>query len=107
MAIRKRTIKFSHVYQKLLYHNQVIRRARLVEVLNVKLEQLSGPFIDYDTDDGMFKLPEKGQYLLLMFVAQGNYLFTTIRRWTPPKEAYYRKCINDVFEIEVPEDNET
>lgn len=99
-------IKFSYLYDKLLNeHNDCIDNAILIEVLNVNLESLSASFIEYDTNCGIFKLPKKGKYLMLIFLKQkenyicSNDLFTTLRRWTEDKEKYYRESIGTTFDI--------
>jgi hypothetical protein len=68
-------IKFSHNYWKL---PPAEGYALLLEVLEVKLENLSRAFINYDTmymengKDGYYKLPKKGDYLLLIFNQSGQ-----------------------------------
>ena len=61
----------------------------------------------YDTNDGLFKLPNKGFYLMLIFQKPKQIegicatdIFTTLRRCAPGKESYYRKHIGEVFEVE-------
>lgn len=95
------TIKFSHKYTKLISFHENISKAKLLEVLIVNLEDLSKPFLDYDTDNGKFQLPKKGKYMLLIFQKyRMSHLFTTIRRWTEEKELYYKKNIGQVFNVE-------
>jgi len=97
-----KTIKFSHLYKKLYGIN--INEAMLLEVVRVNLEDLSQTFIDYDTDRGIFKLPVKGEYMLLIFdkgdVHEKN-IFITVRRWTSVKEKYYRNSIGKHFRVEI------
>jgi len=50
-------IKFSHNYKKIAGTTE----ARLLEVINVNLQNLSHYFITYDTDN-MYILPRKGDY---------------------------------------------
>jgi len=93
------TIKFSHLYAKLVSSGaDVAGEATLLEVLPVKLEDLSAPFLDYDTDCGRYPVPPKGAYLLLIFRA-GRGIFPTLRRSTPAKEQYYRSKIGDLFTV--------
>lgn len=92
------TIKFSHRYVKLVESGAIDGYATLLEVLRVRLEDLSKPFLDYDTDNGTYPLPKKGDYLLLIFAA-GRGIFPTIRRQTPQKEAYYRSKVGDRFDV--------
>jgi hypothetical protein len=112
--MKQPTIKFSHGYTKLLNAFVPHENAKLLEVLTVNLEELSTHFLDYDTDDGTFQLPESGKFLCLLFLkpkTDGSYnvsdyaaanLFTTLRRWTPAKETYYRSLIGENFAIEIP-----
>jgi len=111
LAHRRREMKsiaFSHVYKKLLdEHNDLIEYATLINVINIDLENMPSCFIDYDTDDGEFKLPPKGKYLMLMFLkpheewVESRDLFTTLRRQTPEKEQYYRAAIGERFDIKM------
>jgi hypothetical protein len=92
------TIKFSHRYPKLVSSGAIDGYAVLLDVIPVNLEELSKPFLDYDTDYGRYELPKKGRYLLLL-LESGRGLFTTIRRQTPQKESYYRGLIDETFEV--------
>jgi hypothetical protein len=98
-------IKFSHNYKKLVTgkveHCGLIENATLIEVINIDLENLSNAFRRYDTDNGKYELPKKGKYMILIFQKTERDIFTTIRRWTPEKEKYYRSAIDQNFEIEV------
>lgn len=78
-------------------------------MLHVFLEEtknLHRAFIDYDTlyfdsenKQNYYQLPE-GKILVLLFGDIGNTSFTTIRRWTPEKEQYYRSHIGEMFKVE-------
>lgn len=46
-------IKFSKKYAKI----RGVTRAKLLQVLEVKIEHLSLEFLNYDTDGGKFELP--------------------------------------------------
>jgi hypothetical protein len=96
-------IKFSYEYRKLLGANY--SSVILLEVIVVNLDGLSKHFIGYDTDS-VYKLPAKGEYLLLIFDKNFNpspakNIFTTLRRWTGHKEEYYRSKIGQQFQIEI------
>ena len=104
------SIKFSHIYPKLLdSHNRPIQEATLLEVLSVDIENLHLPFLTYDTTtikNSKYKLPEKGKFLLLIFLKSVDSkntrswnLFTTIRRYTPKKHKYYVSNIGKTFKI--------
>jgi hypothetical protein len=107
MEIKFRSkIKFSHCYGKLLDGNErPVLAAKLLEVLPVDLGDLSRWFIAYDTDHGVYKLPKKGKYLLLIFrrtnsaLLKGKDIFTTLRRATPEKEKFYRGAIGQWFDV--------
>jgi len=94
-------IKFSHNYKKIAN----ITEARLLEVINVNLQNLSQEFIAYDTEN-IYKLPKTGEYLMLIFHKQSeanmdSNIFTTIRRRTNEKEKYYRENIGKIFTLEI------
>jgi len=92
------TIKFSHRYTKHPINVMNGSEVRRIEVLNSKFEDLSDAFIQYDTKyycSGNYKLPKKGDCLVLLFLGGGaisgeSELFTTVRRSTPDKEQYYK-----------------
>lgn len=94
------TIKFSHTYNKLIGDNGVIDEATLLQVLPVNLEDLTSSFLSYDTDNGVYSLPKKGKYLMLIFLKDNHELFTTLRRSTPQKENYYKGLTGKLFTIE-------
>lgn len=101
-------IKFSHKYYKI---PDGALAAMLTDIIIVNLEDLSPKFIQYDTaywDDGevgvkSYPLPKKGKYMMLMLVSRLT-LFTTLRRWTPQKEKYYRSLIGQEVEIVIEEE---
>ena len=95
------TIKFSHCYKKLLGTRTELT---LLEVIGVNLENLSPEFIAYDTDDGLYKLPKRGMYMILIFDKgdeEEKNIFTTLRRWTIKKGLYYRANIGKKFKVEI------
>ena len=98
-------IKFSHKYAKLEdFGNDIQKMAKLLEVVNVNLENLSEDFKNYDTDHGIYQLPNKGDYMMLIFFKNKmSGLFTTLRRRTEEKEKYYRGAIGLWFDIEIVE----
>lgn len=95
-------IKFSHKYDKLLGNAGYITKATLLDIFIVNLEELSQPFIDYDTDNGKYELPKRGKYMVLLFKKpyMMHHLFTTVRRWTPDKYKYYQGMIGKEVNIE-------
>jgi len=103
-------IKFSHHYKKLMdlegeevgETNAFVSHATLLEVQIVNLDQFHKEFLDYDTDNGQYKLPKKGRYLMLIFLKPDKCnLFTTLRPFTLEKYNYYLKLIGKEFEIEI------
>jgi hypothetical protein len=71
-------------------------------------EQLSPEFIEYDTkyDGGNYPLPE-GKLILLFLITRTEklvYCWTTVRRWTPDKEEYYRKHLGEDAKIKIEEE---
>ncbi len=106
------TIKFSHSYDKMPAGWYL---SKLLDVLPVKLEDLSPEFLKYDTfieGDEYYKLPKKGDYMILLLrstartddegnVLEPSQLWTTIRRRTPEKEKYYRGLIGQVVNCKI------
>lgn len=76
---QKSNIKFSHAYSKLEAHGKTITAAVLLQVISVTLDQLSKEFIDYDTDNGRYKLVYDTLYLMLIFRKPDGNIFTTLR----------------------------
>ena len=95
-----RTIEFSQRYAKHPLNVKNDSVVKLIEVLDSKFEDLSDTFKEYDTKyyrEGHYKLSKKGDCLILLFLGEGSLgvygameLFTTVRRSTPNKRAYYR-----------------
>jgi len=96
-------IKFSHKYFKLHNFDCLCKKLKLLDVINIKLEDMSKDFLDYDTEKGTFILPESGDYMMLIFekdnMYQGTNLMTTLRRRTPDKEKYYRSAIGQWLDV--------
>ena len=103
-------IKFSHEYTKMpVSYNPTF----LMDVLTTTTDQLSKEFISYDTTYMDFKglIPEiknymlpKGKIIILILLSDSTKrLWTTIRRWTPEKEAYYRSIRGQQVEIVIEE----
>ena len=102
-------IKFSHRYNK---QPRDFQTSKLLDVLPVRLEDLSLDFILYDTaylDGGESKnypLPAKGAYMVLLLMSQSGCLWTTIRsRWGGGRDKmlYYGSHIGEWVECEVNE----
>ena len=103
---KKPKIRFAHNYSKLKDGFSATKRAKLLEVLEVRLENLSPELIKYDTRYGYgnyYKLPAKGDYLLLIFDKAPFWgeIFTALRRRSGRNLEYYRGLIGQVFEVEV------
>jgi hypothetical protein len=100
-------IKFSHRYDKFPRDFQL---SNLLDVIPVKLEDLSMDFILYDTsytegmENKLYSLPKRGDYMILMLQAgSGNgRLWTTIRsqkgKGGIDKLDYYKSHIGEVVE---------
>lgn len=106
-------IKFSHNYDKFPRDFQL---SKLLDVIPVKLEDLSLDFILYDTSftdksiaPGFYPLPEKGNYMILVLRAgSGNgRIWTTIRsqkgKGGIDKMTYYRSHLGEICECVVTE----
>lgn len=106
-----KTIKFSHRYKKHPLNVLNVSEVRLIEVLNSKFEDMSDTFKEYDTKyycEGHYKLPKKGDCLVLLFLGDGPIkgtleLFTTVRRSTPEKAAYYKGLRGQWLKVEIKE----
>jgi len=94
----KPTIKFSHNYKKLSVVGNDMS-AVLIGVIGVELSKLDKEFKDFDTDNGVFKLPKSGLYMLLIFKAQRG-IFPTLRAAYPSsKVKYYRDLVGENFNV--------
>lgn len=107
-------MKFSHRYDKM---PKGFENSRLLDVIPIKLQDLSIEFIVYDThysddelSDGFYPLPAKGDYMILLLRCEDDFgidrnIWTTIRsqkgRGGIDKLAYYRKNIGEVFDCVV------
>jgi hypothetical protein len=107
-------IKFSHIYCKMPTEADAVTpvaKATLLAVFIVDRKTLSLEFITYDTTyiDGdhlsNYELPKSGNVIILLLQSKpqdsNSELWTTVRRWTPEKEKYYRSGIGSIFEIVV------
>jgi len=116
-------IKFSHNYDKMPFHKEDSFEATLLDVFLAETSELSKQFIEYDTQysekdyvgvqsdlSGNTFIPTKtksyplpnGKVLVLLLWSWGEiskHVWTTIRRWTPEKEAYYRSIRGQTVEI--------
>ena len=97
-------INFSHKYNKMPFGFQ---SSKLLDVLPIRLEDLSLDFILYDTsyldggEEKLYALPAKGNYMILLLQASSGAgpIWTTIRgQWPPEKLEYYKSHIGEVFE---------
>lgn len=100
-----KTIKFSHPYKKLLdENNHIVKTAKLLVVSKIRIELFPSCFLDYDTENGLYELPKKGQFIIMFFLKPGeksSNIFSTIRRYTEQKYSYYWKAISEEFKIEL------
>jgi len=105
------SIKFSHdSYNKFVSQEAIPQEAKLLQVFVVFKDELSESFVRYDTlfwnekeKEEFYDLP-KGKLLVLFLEsihASGSTCWTTIRRWTPEKERYYKSMQGQKFKIEI------
>ena len=84
-------------------------KALLLEVFKTHYRDLSNTFIAYDTEilstQEHYLLP-KTDLLILLLHADTGQVFTTVRRWTPQKEKYYRALRGQEFLIQIAAENE-
>lgn len=83
--------------------------AVLLDVQNHMRDSLPESFVEYDTQyyDGTtgyyhYGLPP-GQLLVLVFIGNNLIPFTTVRRWTPENQVYYKSSIGKYFQITITE----
>ena len=101
------TIKFSSDYPKL--HGQT--SAELLAVKQIRIDKdTPKELIEYDTKkaDGTYYELKTGDYIQLVFIGNFGIPFCTIRakrnRLGDDKEKYYKDHINEVFAIEILEE---
>jgi len=109
------SIKFSHdSYNKLRSQEAIPQEAKLLQVFVVDRKELSESFLRYDTlyweethggdvQEQFYALP-KGKLLVLLLESvhqSGCSCWTTIRRWTPEKETYYKSMQGQKFKVEI------
>ncbi len=82
-----------------------ILKTYLIGMSICDIEKLPKDFLEYDTEyaEGYYPLPKKGKYMVLTLFTNGI-LWTTIRRWTPQKESYYRGFIGHDVDIVIKEE---
>ena len=104
-----KTIKFSHLYNKMPRDFQY---SKLLDVIPVNLEDLSLDFVLYDTsyneggEEKQYALPESGKYLMLLLQAGSGrgQIWTTLRsRWGRGRDkmVYYKEHVGEIFDCEV------
>ena len=103
-------IRFSHYYQKFWLKEAMIEDGDVVELVGVSVcdrEQLPKSFLHFDSNYGSEGEPEyfplPAGRVIVLFFWDGDDLFSTIRRWTPQKEEYYRNGIGKLFEVKIEE----
>lgn len=89
-------LKFTHKYYK-MPPQITVGETFLLQVFVCDRSELSRDFVDYDVsyeneagDCEEFELPEHGKLIVLLLQTDGRTLWSTIRRWSKEKEAYYR-----------------
>ena len=101
-----KTIKFSHAYKKLRNEKgEVIKTAKLILATKIRIEQFPKSFIEYDTEDGLYVLPDRGDFIIMFFEKKDAYasnIFSTIRPYTENKYQYYLRAVGETFNIVAP-----
>jgi len=106
----KPQIKFSHRYYKmppLVEDAESI--TNILQLFICDHKELSRAFKEYDVsyekpngDCGEYELPESKVIVILLETyvrGEGNFAWTTIRRWTPQKEKYYQSIVGQEVQI--------
>ncbi len=109
-------IKFSHEYEKMIPGCYRECSTKILEIFVSTKKELSEGFIKYDTEiktyqdpvseyiepKKYYNLPD-GKLLIILLTTENSLgdmnLWTTIRRWTPEKEKYYRGIRGQRVEI--------
>jgi hypothetical protein len=104
-------IKFSHEYFKMPLKARAKRdRSYIISVCVVEdiMKQLPIQFLQFDTlyfVNGQSKLyPLDFKKGIIITIYTTGKIWTTIRRWTPSKEQYYKAMIGQEVEIEITEE---
>jgi len=113
--MKKPVIKFSHQYEKMLSFAPFFEKGALVAWTFVAdVDELPKEFLWWDTlyhdkhwNYHNYGLP-KGKVIVLLLLQRGGahemsmaHFWTTLRKWTPKKETYYRSLIGQEVEIEI------
>jgi hypothetical protein len=106
--MKQPTISFSHEYYKIVAIDR--ESNNLLHVFRTHYDKLDKDFIAYDTSyedkNGkmcFYELP-KTEVLVLLFFSKNGELFTTIRRFTPEKETYYKSVVGKWFRVIIKEE---
>jgi hypothetical protein len=107
MDAKEPIIRFSHDYFKIM---GIEKEANLLHVFRTHYDKLDKDFIGYDTcyedEKGnllYYQLP-KAELLCLLFFSKNGELFTTLRRWTPSKEEFYKSMVGKWFKVIIGEE---
>lgn len=107
----KPVIKFSHIYEKM--PDDLSDPTMLLAVFSADTKEFGELFIKHDTlywnngkrdpkaGIGFYELPKGKVLVLLLITGHKGHLWTTVRRWTPEKERYYRGIIGQGVQIEI------
>jgi hypothetical protein len=97
-------ISFKFEYFKIM---GIQKEANLLHVFQVHYDKLDKDFIAYDTcyegEKGellYYQLP-KTELLCLLFFSRNGELFTTLRKWNPEMERYYKSMTGRWFEVKI------
>jgi hypothetical protein len=80
-----------------------------MQVLKVRYQDLSSPFIEYDTvfGSGMhYPLPQTDLILLIFLAGGTGQVFTTIRRYESEKWNYYAGLQGMIFEVVITDETD-
>ena len=115
------TIRFSHLYCKMptAIHRKEEHMTTLIGMDVQDIKNLPAQFLEWDTEyhelneagTGLahYELPKGKVLVLFLYTTSPKYsncLWTTIRRWTPEKEIYYRALVGKEVEIKIIEGKE-
>lgn len=81
------------------------RNLELLHVQRVHSKDLHDAFVNYDTritdskGTHFYKIPEGPLLLLILKSRHKGQIVTTLRKWTPQKEDFYKLRVGDMFKV--------
>lgn len=104
------SLTFAHVYNKMIIGGRLPpKTALLLAGFKTSKDRLSDQFIEYDTayhdkygQLQHYEIPDGD--LIILLLSSDDLLWTTVRRYSKPKEDLYADSIGETFEIIIQEE---